>query len=54
MPEKQDFPPDFDMSCRGLLPVRCEMLGNVIFVNFDPDGMPPELVPPETDVARED
>ena len=40
VPEKQDFPPDFDMSCRVLLPVRCEMLGNVIFVNFDPDAMP--------------
>ncbi len=38
VPERQDFPPDFDMSCRGLLPVRCEMYGNVIFVNFDPEA----------------
>ena len=36
--ERQDFPPDFDMSCRGLIPVRCEMFGNVIFVNFDDDA----------------
>ncbi|MXP30202.1 Rieske 2Fe-2S domain-containing protein [Erythrobacter jejuensis] len=35
VPERQDFPPDFDMSCRGLIPVRCEMFGNCIFVNFD-------------------
>lgn len=40
VPERQDFPPDFDMSCRGLIPVRCEMLGNVIFVNFDEGAMP--------------
>lgn len=40
VPERQDFPKDFDMSCRGLIPVRCEMLGNVIFVNFDDDAMP--------------
>ena len=39
VPERQDFPKDFDMSCRGLIPVRCEMLGNVIFVNFDDDAM---------------
>ena len=40
VPEKQDFPPDFDLSCRSLLPVRCERLGNVIFVNFDEGAMP--------------
>lgn len=40
VPEKQDFPSDFDMSCRGLIPVRCEVLGNVIFVNFDEHAMP--------------
>lgn len=40
VPERQDFPEDFDLSCRGLIPVRCEMLGNVIFVNFDPEAMP--------------
>jgi phenylpropionate dioxygenase-like ring-hydroxylating dioxygenase large terminal subunit len=40
VPERQDFPPDFDLSCRGLLPVRCERLGNVIFVNFDDGAMP--------------
>lgn len=39
VPERQDFPPDFDMSCRGLIPVRCEMFGKVIFVNFDEDAM---------------
>ena len=39
VPEKQDFPPDFDMSCRGLIPVRCAMFGKVIFVNFDEDAM---------------
>ena len=38
VPQRQDFPADFDMSCRGLLPVRCEMLGNLIFVNFDEDA----------------
>ena len=37
--ERQDFAPDFDLSCRGLIPVRCEMLGNIIFVNFDPEAM---------------
>ena len=36
--ERQDFPPDFDLSCRGLIPVRCDMFGNVIFVNFDDDA----------------
>ncbi len=35
VPERQDFPTDFDLSCRSLIPVRCEMFGNVIFVNFD-------------------
>ena len=39
VPERQDFPADFDMSCRGLLPVRCEMFGKVIYVNFDADAM---------------
>ena len=40
VPEKRDFPKDFDMSCRGLLPVRCELFGKVIYVNFDMDAMP--------------
>jgi phenylpropionate dioxygenase-like ring-hydroxylating dioxygenase large terminal subunit len=40
VPERQDFPPDFDLSCRSLLPVRCERLGQVIFVNFDEGAMP--------------
>ena len=31
---------DFDMSCRGLKKVRCEQLGNLIFVNFDPAAPP--------------
>jgi phenylpropionate dioxygenase-like ring-hydroxylating dioxygenase large terminal subunit len=39
IPERQDFPDDFDLSCRGLIAVRCEMFGNVIFVNFDDDAM---------------
>lgn len=40
VPEKQDFGPDFDMSCRSLIPVKCERLGNLIFVNFDAEAMP--------------
>ncbi|NCP00851.1 MAG: Rieske 2Fe-2S domain-containing protein, partial [Sphingomonadales bacterium] len=40
VPEKQDFGPDFDMSCRSLIPVKCERLGNLIFVNFDEEAMP--------------
>ena len=32
VPERRDFPADFDMSCRGLLPVRCEMFGKVILI----------------------
>jgi phenylpropionate dioxygenase-like ring-hydroxylating dioxygenase large terminal subunit len=40
VPERQDFPEDFDMSCRGLLAVRCERLGRLIFVNFDENAMP--------------
>jgi phenylpropionate dioxygenase-like ring-hydroxylating dioxygenase large terminal subunit len=39
VPERQDFSIDFDLSCRGLLPVRCELLGKVIFVNFDDGAM---------------
>lgn len=40
VPGRKDFPEDFDLACRGLLPVACEMLGNVIFVSFDPDAVP--------------
>lgn len=40
VPSRQDFPPDFDLSCRSLIPVRCELFGKVIFVNFDNDAMP--------------
>lgn len=39
VPERRDFPADFDMSCRSLLPVRCELFGKVIFVNFDMEAM---------------
>jgi phenylpropionate dioxygenase-like ring-hydroxylating dioxygenase large terminal subunit len=39
VPERQDFPDDFDFSCRGLIPVRCELYGNLIFVNFDADAV---------------
>ena len=34
-------PEDFtglDLSCRGLIPVRCERFGNLIFLNFDDDA----------------
>jgi phenylpropionate dioxygenase-like ring-hydroxylating dioxygenase large terminal subunit len=34
VPERQDFV-DLDMATRGLIPVRCEMFGKLIFVNFD-------------------
>jgi phenylpropionate dioxygenase-like ring-hydroxylating dioxygenase large terminal subunit len=37
MRDPQDFT-NFDMSCRGLKPVRCERFGNLIFVNFDPEA----------------
>ncbi|MEE4316244.1 MAG: SRPBCC family protein [Erythrobacter sp.] len=40
VPERRDFPEDFDLSCRGLLPVRCELFGKVIFVNFDENAIP--------------
>lgn len=40
VPERRDFPEDFDLGCRGLLPVACETFGKVIFVNFDADAMP--------------
>ena len=33
-----DFAPDFDFSCRGLIRLRCERFGNLIFLNFDPDA----------------
>jgi phenylpropionate dioxygenase-like ring-hydroxylating dioxygenase large terminal subunit len=37
MRDPEDFR-DFDKSCRGLKPVRCESFGNLIFVNFDPQA----------------
>ena len=36
--DPQDFT-HLDKSCRSLIPVRCEMFGNLIFVNFDEDAM---------------
>jgi phenylpropionate dioxygenase-like ring-hydroxylating dioxygenase large terminal subunit len=33
--DPEDFR-DLDMSTRGLVPVRCERFGNLVFVNFDP------------------
>ena len=39
VPDNHDFV-GLDMSCRSLIPVRCESLGNWIFVNEDPDAMP--------------
>ena len=38
VPERRDFPDDFDLTCRGLIAVRCEMLGNLVFVNFDQEA----------------
>ncbi len=38
VPEKHDFGPGFDMSCRSLIPVRCELFGKVVFVNFDDEA----------------
>ena len=32
--DPEDFS-DLDMSCRGLIGIRCEMFGNLIFLNFD-------------------
>jgi choline monooxygenase len=37
--DKRDFV-DLDFSCRSLVPVRCETLGNLIFVNEDADAQP--------------
>ncbi|MBS0393780.1 MAG: aromatic ring-hydroxylating dioxygenase subunit alpha [Proteobacteria bacterium] len=37
--DKRDFP-DFDPRCYGLNAVRCERLGNWVFVNEDPDATP--------------
>jgi phenylpropionate dioxygenase-like ring-hydroxylating dioxygenase large terminal subunit len=37
--EKRDFP-GLDLSCRGLHEVRCEMLGNWVFLNEDRDAKP--------------
>lgn len=40
VPGRKDFSEDFDLSCRGLIPVACEMFGKVIFVNFDENAAP--------------
>jgi phenylpropionate dioxygenase-like ring-hydroxylating dioxygenase large terminal subunit len=40
VPEQRDFAGDFDLSCRRLLPMRCELFGKVIFVKFDMHAMP--------------
>ncbi|GGC22654.1 ring-hydroxylating oxygenase subunit alpha [Novosphingobium marinum] len=37
--ELRDFP-DFDKSCHGLKAVRCEMFGNWVFINEDPEAEP--------------
>ncbi len=37
--DERDFP-DFDKSCLGLIPVRCERFGNWIYLNFDDDAEP--------------
>lgn len=40
--DKRDFV-GLDMSCRSLVAVRCEQLGNLIFVNEDPEAEPLRL-----------
>jgi phenylpropionate dioxygenase-like ring-hydroxylating dioxygenase large terminal subunit len=35
--EQRDFP-DLDFKCFSLVPIRCEMLGGMIFINFDDDA----------------
>lgn len=37
--DKRDFV-DLDFNCRSLIPVRAEQLGNLIFLNEDPDAQP--------------
>ncbi len=37
--DERDFP-DFDKSCLGLIPVRCDVFGKWIFVNLDSDAKP--------------
>ncbi|MCE0506167.1 aromatic ring-hydroxylating dioxygenase subunit alpha [Roseivivax sp. GX 12232] len=37
--DRRDFV-DLDMSCRGLIQVRCENIGNLYFVNLDPEAEP--------------
>jgi phenylpropionate dioxygenase-like ring-hydroxylating dioxygenase large terminal subunit len=37
--DRRDFV-NLDFSCRSLVPVRCERLGNLIFLNEDPDAEP--------------
>lgn len=39
VPERHDFA-GLDMACRSLIPVRCEMFGQLIFVNFDDRAVP--------------
>jgi phenylpropionate dioxygenase-like ring-hydroxylating dioxygenase large terminal subunit len=39
MPDAHEFP-DFDKSTRSLVPVRCELWGNLIFINRDPNAVP--------------
>jgi phenylpropionate dioxygenase-like ring-hydroxylating dioxygenase large terminal subunit len=37
--DKRDFV-DFDFSCRSLVSIRCELLGNLIFINEDAEAQP--------------
>lgn len=39
VPERRDFA-DLDLACRSLIPVRCDMYGKLIFVNFDERAVP--------------
>lgn len=36
--ERRDFP-GLDFACRGLQQIRCELFGNLVFVNFDPGAI---------------
>lgn len=38
--DERDFPPPFDRSTLGLVPVRCERWGGFLFINEDPDAPP--------------
>lgn len=53
--DRRDFP-DFDLACHSLAAVRCELLGNLIFINEDPEAEPlaTHLGPMYADLAQYD